>query len=649
MNSSLPSVLIVDDNSANRDTLAELLGAANYSLTEAVDGPEALRLAASAPPDLILLDVMMPGMDGFEVCRRIRADLLLAEVPVIMVTALDDQTSLITGIEAGADDFITKPFNRAELRARVQTVTRLNRYRRLAEAQAALRESEVRFRTLAEHCDEAFRFATLNPESVVYVSPALEVIWGRPAAEFLADARLWEKTIHPDDQRRVHEAYEAMLACRTDRFSEEYRIIRPDHTVRWVLDSGTPIRDSIGRVLSVGGVARDITERKVAEEALLRAQRLESIGMLAAGIAHDFNNALAPLAMGCTVLRRHVNETTGGLRVLDMMEKSAVRSVALVRQLLSFARGAGGERQIMQVRYVLRELVELAVATFPKSIRVTAVLPPDLWPVLANPTQIHQVFLNLCINARDAMPSGGELEITAHNCTLNSATAATLPGGRPGNFLAVEIRDTGTGIPPGVLPHIWEPFFTTKGDGKGTGLGLSTVSGILQQHEGFAKIATREAVGTTFTVYLPSAETAVYRESRIPQEAPGRGQGDLILIVDDDESSRSLAVKTLEGHGYQTIAAGDGASATSLFANRVDEVRLVLTELQLPIIKGADLAADLHRLQPNLPVIGMSAVEPDLGEQSREFAAPYLVKPLHVATLLAVVRHTLDASRMPAV
>ena len=236
-------ILVVDDQAANRETLVELLAAQNCRFAEAANGPEALQLAAATPPDLVLLDVMMPGMDGYEVCRRLRADPGLAEVPVIMITALDDPASRLAGIEAGADDIITKPLNRVELRARVRTITRLNRYRRLMEAQAAQLESEGRLQLLAEHSDEAFRFTHLRPERTTYVSPAVEKIWGIATVEFMADARRWEKAIHPDDQSRVHAAYEAVLAGRTARFAEEYRVLRPDGTVRWVLDSGTPIHD----------------------------------------------------------------------------------------------------------------------------------------------------------------------------------------------------------------------------------------------------------------------------------------------------------------------------------------------------------------------------------------------------------------------
>jgi len=511
-----PIILIVDDTEANREMLRELLDVQDYQLVEAADGPAALQLAAEIPPDLVLLDVMMPGMNGYEVCRRLRADARLAEVPVILITALDDQASRISGIEAGADDFITKPFNRAELRARVRTITRLNRYRRLTETQ----------------------------------------------------------------------------------------------------------------------------------EQLLRAQRLENLGMLAAGIAHDFNNALAPLVMGCTLVRLHVSDPRG-LRVLDTMERSAARSVALVRQLLSFARGAGAQNQLLQLRHVLREVIELAEATFSKSIRVESHLPGDLWPVQANPTQLHQVFLNLCVNARDAMPQGGELTLTATNRTLDAAAAAEIADARPGAFLTVEVRDTGTGIPANVLAQIWEPFFTTKGIGKGTGLGLSTVRGILHQHGGFVTVETRAGHGTTFMVYLPAAADAMTAgESASHAAQPARGGGELILVVDDEEPVRQMSAQILIDHGYRAVTACDGADAIAVFAPRAAEVRLLLTDLQMPMLGGPALVAALHRINPDLPVVAMSGAGSKMGSAvHKEFTTAFLAKPFQAETLLSIVRRTLDETR----
>jgi len=641
-----PLILVVDDLPANRELLVELLDPQKYRIEEAADGAAALQLASATRPDLILLDVMMPGMDGYEVCRRLRANPELHEVPVIMITALSDQASRLAGIEAGADDFITKPYVIAELRARVQTITRLNRYRRLLEAQAALRASEARLHLLAEQSDDVFMFATLNPEQVTYISPAVERIWGLPATRFLQEARLWVQCIHPHDRPRVLAAYEALLANQVARFTEEYRVVRPDGTERWVQVSCTLIREAAGDRLSLGGVARDITERKAAEELALRSQRLENIGMLAAGIAHDFNNALAPIVMCGTLLREHVPQSAGQ-KLLDTMEKSAGRSVALVRQLLSFAQGASGQRQLLQTRHVLREVDELAGVTFPKSIRVSADLPADLWPVLANATQIHQVFLNLCINARDAMPVGGELTITAANRRLDAVAAAGIPGARPGDFLTVEVRDTGMGIPPAVLARIWEPFYTTKGEGKGTGLGLSTVRGLLQQHDGFATVQTQEGKGTVFTVYLPAAADETGQAGAPPGPAPARGENELILIVDDEEPVRTMAADILKGHGYRTLTARDGTDAVEVFTAHLPEMRLVLTDLQMPLLGGDALASVLRRLKPGLPVITMSGVDGQNLVAGGEPVPVFLAKPFRAETLLAIVHDTL--AEVPAV
>ena len=633
-----PIILIVDDVAANRETLVELLTADGCCLIEASDGIQALELAAANPPDLILLDVMMPQMDGFEVCRRLRANPGLTEVPVIIVTALDDRLSRIKGIESGADDFISKPFDRAELRARVRTVTRLNRYRRLAEARESLSESEERFQKLAEHSDEGFWFITVQPEQITYVSPAVEKIYGLPAAKFYEDPRGWIKSLHPDDQPRVDAAYEAVLAGRAARFNEEYRVVRPDGTIRWVLDSGTPTRNGDDAITGMGGVARDITERKNAEEHLLRAQRVEKIGMLAAGIAHDFNNALAPIIMAGPLLQKYVSDP-GGHRLLGLVEKSAMRGAALVRQLLSFARGASGKTQLLQVRPILCEVTELAEVTFPKSIRVEAHLPGELWPVQADPTQIHQVLLNLCVNARDAMPRGGTLTVTAANTSLDATAAAAIPGARPGDFLAIEVRDTGTGIPPEVLARIWEPFFTTKGVGKGTGLGLSTVQGILHQHNGFVALETRAGHGTAFTIYLPAEFGAAGNNAAPDSACAARGHGELILIVDDEEPVRQICTEILSAHGYRAMPACDGAEAIALFASQAADVALVITDSDMPVLDGTALAAVLWRLKPDLSIIGMSG-----GGTRPQFSPVFIAKPFEAAALLGIVRNTLDAN-----
>jgi CheY-like chemotaxis protein len=258
-------------------------------------------------------------------------------------------------------------------------------------------------------------------------------------------------------------------------------------------------------------------------------------------------------------------------------------------------------------------------------------VPSDLWPILADPTQIHQVFLNLCINARDAMGKGGDLTLTAANRALDAAEAAKIPGARQGNFVAIEVRDTGTGIVPDVLDRIWEPFFTTKGLGKGTGLGLSTVLGIVRQHEGFLTVETstgeQAGSGTAFTVYLPAAQGAAADEGAAVGTLPPRGHGEMILLVDDEESVREVGTRALRKFGYRVVTANDGAEAISVFVTPV---------------AGSALALALRCLKPDLPVVVMSGADEEPDERMKKLAATYLSKPFEAQTLLSTVRRALD-------
>jgi PAS domain S-box-containing protein len=404
------------------------------------------------------------------------------------------------------------------------------------------------------------------------------------------------------------------------------------------------ILDEAGKPKARLSVFTDITEKRQFEAQALRAQRVENLGMLAAGIAHDFNNALAPIIMAAPLLRPQVKEAAGQ-RMLDIVEQSSARGAALVRQMLSFARGQVGEKKLVQVAHILREILDLANSTFPKAIRIEAHLENDLWPVMSDPSQIHQIFLNICVNARDAMPDGGVLTISASNLTLSAAEAKKIEDGRAGTYLKVEVRDTGTGIAPEVLARIWDPFFTTKDDGKGTGLGLSTVRSILRQHNGFVTVATstagRSARGTQFSFYLPAVVEGDDGGGAMPPAA-GRGNGELILLVDDEGPVREIGSKILVRHGYRTITATDGADAIAVFVPHASEVRLLLTDLDMPIVGGAALTAALRRLNPALPVIAMSGGITQTDTSYKGFASSYLAKPFVANALLAIVRKTLD-------
>jgi CheY-like chemotaxis protein len=316
--------------------------------------------------------------------------------------------------------------------------------------------------------------------------------------------------------------------------------------------------------------------------------------------------------------------------------------------MLAFARGIAGERQRVQVSELLREVIEIATTTFPKSIRIESHLPGTLWPVLANPTQFNQVFMNLAINARDAMAQGGVLAITAANCVLDAAAAAAIPDARPGRFIRVEVRDTGTGIPPEVLARIWEPFFTTKESDKGTGLGLSTVRAIIRQDEGFAVVQTIAGTlpghGTAFIVYWPAllVESNPGNEGDASAEPAKRGAGELILVVDDEESVREVCAQVLTRQGYRVVTANDGAEGIVAFAQRATEVQLLLTDNDMPVLSGAAMIVAVRGLNPALPVVIISGLNSAGKAPPVPSPTARLAKPFTAEALSLVVQSTLD-------
>jgi PAS domain S-box-containing protein len=400
------------------------------------------------------------------------------------------------------------------------------------------------------------------------------------------------------------------------------------------------IRDSAGQPKARLSIAIDVTEKNRLEAQFLRAQRLESLGMLAAGIAHDLNNVLAPVLMGAPLLRRRATHPSD-LRVLETIENSAGRGAALVRQILSFAHGSSGEKTLIQVKHLIRDITGLIAETFPKNIRLDDHVPNDLWTILGNPTQIHQVLLNLCVNARDAMPQGGTLQLHAENRMMDVAARREFPEARPGPYLVFEVADTGTGIPAETLAHIWEPFFTTKGEGKGTGLGLVTVRGIATSHGGFATVESAPGHGSTFRVFLPAAEVGV-ADGAVDATAHAfqmRGKGELVLVADDEINIRELATAILSQSGYRVLTAAHGLEAMEVYAPRAAEIALVITDLGMPMMGGEELTLALSRHNPEVKLLYISGT----GAKGRaatplRASAGILTKPFTAEQLLESVR-----------
>jgi PAS domain S-box-containing protein len=372
---------------------------------------------------------------------------------------------------------------------------------------------------------------------------------------------------------------------------------------RWTL-----LRDENGNPEAILSIGSDITERKKLENQLLRVQRLESLGTLAGGVAHDLNNVLAPILMGADILKNEVVSDLGQ-QLLASMEASAKRGADLVRQVLSFARGVEGKRIPVNVVHILNEISNVIHDAFPKNIEFIYLPSRDLWTVLADPTQLHQVFTNLCVNARDAMPNGGTLKVITENTVLDEVYAGMNPEAKPGAYVVVKVDDTGTGIPPAIREKIFEPFFTTKEIGKGTGLGLSTTIGIVKSHAGFINLYSEMGKGTIFKVYLPADTTAAAAENTaIQQSELPRGDGQLVLLVDDESTIRSVAQKTLERYGYRVLLASNGAEAIACYAKSPEQIAVVITDMAMPVMDGPATIVALKALNPEVKIIGSSGI-----------------------------------------
>jgi two-component system cell cycle sensor histidine kinase/response regulator CckA len=414
----------------------------------------------------------------------------------------------------------------------------------------------------------------------------------------------------------------------------------------------TLVKDAMNRPQSAFVINTDVTEKKELEAQLLRGQRMESLGALASGIAHDLNNVLVPVVLGIQLLRTAV-QNQDDLTTLRDMEASARRGADIVKQVLTFARGVEGDRLTLQPKHLLKEIEAIATNTFPKSIRIQTESAPGLWPIKGDATQLHQALMNLCINARDAMPEGGTLVLRASNSPEGESPSA--PGGRahvwsgpeprPGPHVCLSVEDQGSGIAREIMDRIFEPFFTTKAIGKGTGLGLSTALGIVRSHGGFARVVSELGKGSSFELHFPATPGAEVRESLPVDLAHFRGQGQAILVVDDEQAVRDIATRILERFGYRVIAASGGEEGLKCFMREQAVIEAVISDMAMPGMDGPTLVKELRLVDPEVRIMGMSGHGENNGADSNSpWGLPiFLTKPFTVERLLGGLRDLLQA------
>ena len=505
-------------------------------------------------------------------------------------------------------------------------------------AEAALRAEERRYQALAEISPVGIFRADAQGQ-ITYVNPRWCQIAGLSAKDALGEG--WLSAVHPQDRERVAQGWYGATES-SHSLTADYRFIHSDTTVTSVMGQAVPEKNDAGRMIGYVGTITDVTEKKILESRLLRSQRLESVGRLASGIAHDLNNILAPMLMSAPVLRDAISDPDIR-QLVDTIESSAIRGAGVIKQLLTFSRGVEGERVPVQLKSLVLDMLNIVRETFPKNIVAAKETPANAWLVRGDATQMHQILMNLCVNARDAMPDGGKLTLELENVEVNEAVASLNPGVSPGRYVALSVTDTGTGISPENLDKIFDPFFTTKEVGKGTGLGLSTVIGIVKSHGGFIQVNSRLGQGTQFKVYLPAGDTPKDSEKKLKLDPLARGQGELILLVDDEESIRRVARQTFERHGYHIIEASDGTHGLAQYKQHQSEVRLVITDLAMPFMDGPALIRALREINPKIKIIAMS------GHQSRaavgnlplKSVQALLSKPFNAAELLKTLKQVL--------
>jgi PAS domain S-box-containing protein len=462
-----------------------------------------------------------------------------------------------------------------------------------------------------------------------------------------------------NDRDAFVDAYIALLA--KGEWSGELKQRRKDGKELYVASRWNLIQDEAGKPKSILVINTDNTEARQFEKQFLRTQRLEAIGTLASGIAHDLNNILSPIMMAAGLLRRELQDDADGTRMLNIIESSANRGAGIVKQVLTFARGAEGERVVLQPKHLLSELTKIMAQTFPRNIDIQTSFPPDLWLINGDATQLHQVLLNLCVNARDAILSlpataGGtephrELKVIAENSVVDQHFAAMNSGAQLGPHVILSVSDTGTGMSAEVMDKIFDPFFTTKEPGKGTGLGLATTLGIVKSHGGFLLVQSEIGKGTTFRVFLPAASEADAKAVNVQDNRPvAMGRGELILVVDDEAPIREALVQTLEGNGYRCYTAEDGSDALALYFTRRDEIDVVITDIAMAQMDGVKLTRSLRRLDPEVRVIVSSGhIQRENGQELEALGVEvFLEKPYNADKLLRALRKVLDPAEKKA-
>ena len=679
---ALKKILIVDDNPENIHVLSDSLEN-DYEVMYATSGEEALKTIFSGDrPDLILLDIMMPGMDGYEVCARLKANAETWDIPVIFITAMNQVDDETKGLKLGAMDYIAKPFSMAVVRARISNALHLKdemdrrilltrklremnqdlenrvneKVTELKEIHENLKKSESRYRSIFENAVEGIYQST--PEGrLINASLSMAQILGYDSPEQLISSITDVETqcyVDPDDRKALLK----ILLREGITKGFETRMRRKDGEVIWVSLSARSVCDDQGKFQYTEGFCADITKQKTTEEALMesekrlrQSQKMEALGTLAGGIAHDFNNILFSMTgYSEMILKRLAPESKEHIYIKEVL-KAGHRARELVRQILSFSRQTVKEKKPVFVNSLIKEVLKLLSSAFPSTIEIKQNIQSNGW-ILADPVEIHQVVMNLCTNALHAMQGKkGILEVSLKDIgtipqdSEISNSSETVQDAR----VRLEVRDTGSGMPPEILDHIFEPYFTTKNKDEGTGLGLATVYGIVKELGGDISVKSRIGQGSIFTIDFIRMEK---KRTQWSKEAQTRGQTvsegmESVLLVDGERIVCEMLSKMLKTLGYRVHAYTSSDEALAVFQKRPEAFDILLTDLEMPTLSGLTLAGRIRNETPRMPVVILSGSSDPIHKQNAAKLGfhEFIKKPIDLDDLAKALRRALSPDK----
>ena len=651
-------ILVVDDDRRNLFAVEEMLRAPGVELVLAASGEAALRHVLASDFAVILLDVQMPGLDGYEVASMIRARPRSSRIPILFLTAFNkDDLHVFRGYTAGAVDYVFKPIEPLVLKSKVDVFVDLYRkteeIRRQAEEERRLLIENLRVRGEKLKAEQALRRAQERQEAILrslpvvvtsrsverpfpalFVSDNVERLTGFGPERFTGDPEFGLSRIHPEDMERVVEGLSA--ATESGSYTCEYRWRCADENYRVFLDQGV-LAPGEGASREIFGTMFDVTERRHLEQQLAHASKLEAVGRLTGGIAHDFNNMLSVVIGNLDLLRKTVEDDAKAARRVRFAIDGAQRCADLTNRLLAFSRRQPLQETVVDLRDIMPGTLELLRRTLGERIDIHLDIVEGIWPIRVDRSQLESALVNLCVNARDAMPGGGKLTIDVRNCPADESSFSR-PSAIEGDCVVISVVDTGTGMPPEVLQRVFEPFFTTKESGKGTGLGLSMVYGFVQQSGGDVQVESTSGEGTTIRLFLPRSQEVPDNKAAADDGAlPILGRGETVLVVEDDTNVRQVTVSTLESLGFNVKEAGSADEAIDILTSG-QEIQILLSDVKMAGMTGLELARLVKEQWPSLGILLTSGyVEAE--ERVEEFE--FIHKPFRASDLASKLQSLL--------